>query len=645
MKRLLSYIAACLLAGALALALALPGFAVEVGPQPGPLPESPSAAARTDGNAAAPETPALVDAAAAPRYFLTNIGQSTTAKIQKPWGACWAFAVAGAIESSILKAEAAQAGADQSMLAPDSPAFAEPAFANLPLAPDVSERAMAWFAHEPQTEASGGAQSGEGYFLNAPSSDEQLSGGNFATAASALTAWQSLVSEEAAPYEYNGYAPGLTYPWYGSNPAYDARLEDWSLADELRSAEDLGWRVDEVLRLESPALTDADHAYTGYDEQATAAIKRTLVDVGGVAVALAMEQNIPADVLAGDHSGAEPSQSFTFSTWSQFDAASSVTQDHAAVIVGWDDAHPASSFQGTESGQPPADGAWLCKNSWGNDALYDRLGSPDEATRWGLVDAQGQASGYFWLSYHDHTIADLEAFAVTPVSESYQKLYQHDYVGASEYVTPVKYQGRVQAANVFTAQETELIQAVTAWTFQPNTRCAVTVGVLPAGFDRAIATPDQVMAASTPLSQAAATFSVPGFHTLELDTPALVVKEQSFTLTLEILAEPDASQDGEPAADASTYLGLEVAYLDEANPEQTTSANVVANEGETFVCIDGTTWMSIADLNAERASVRSQYDKEVDFVYGNAITKALANVTTMASPERVYEVLPLQPAS
>lgn len=612
----------------------------EEGPQPGPLPDP---SPRTEEAASTTAETPLVNAADAPQYFLPNAGQATTAKIQTPWGACWAFAVAGAIESSILKAANAEGRALQDLLSPNDPAFAEPDLSTLATAPDVSERAIAWFAHEPQTEASGGAQAGEGFSLIQPSAAEQLSGGNFATAASALTAWQSLVSEEAAPYEYNGYNAGSSLSWYGSNPAFDARMEDWSLPDDVRTAEDTGWRVSGVLRLPSPANTSESGEYTGYTAQATEAIKRTLIEVGGVAVALSMEQDIPADVLVGNPADAEPSESFTFSTWSQYSNASAVTQNHAAVILGWDDAYPAANFQGTSSGQPPADGAWLCKNSWGNDALFEDLGGADDATHWGLVDSTGQASGFFWLSYYDHTIADLEAFEVTPVEESYQQLYQHDHVGAAEYVTPVKYNGVVQAANVFTAQDTELLEAVTAWTFDADTGCVATIGVLPVGFDAASATPNEVMAASTPMARAFDVFPQAGFHTLQLDQPVLLAKGQQFTITLQISAEAGGldEQTGELTEGSDTYLGLEVAYQDAGTAGQTTAATTVANPGETFVNVSGMDWESVADLNAERVSVREQYDKELDFVYGNAITKGLANATSMADPVHIYEVVPL----
>ena len=50
--------------------------------------------------------------------------------------------------------------------------------------------------------------------------------------------------------------------------------------------------------------------------------------------------------------------------WAQY-SKTRTQPNHGACIVGWDDAFPASSFP--EGHRPPADGAWICRNSYSED--------------------------------------------------------------------------------------------------------------------------------------------------------------------------------------------------------------------------------------------------------------------------------------
>ena len=85
---------------------------------------------------------------------------------------------------------------------------------------------------------------------------------------------------------------------------------------------------------------------------------------------------------------------------------------HAIEIVGWDDNYPAENFKET----PSENGAWLVKNSWGDD--------------WGI-------NGFFWISYEDRDL-----FHPTKYFPSYQiksiekitedtKLLQNEIYGAT----------------------------------------------------------------------------------------------------------------------------------------------------------------------------------------------------------------------
>lgn len=77
------------------------------------------------------------------------------------------------------------------------------------------------------------------------------------------------------------------------------------------------------------------------------------------------------------------------------------TEDHAVVIVGWDDTYSKNNFT-----IPPAnDGAWLVKNNWGT--IFG-----DE--------------GYFWLSYEDASIAAKVHVIEAEAADTYDYIYQCD---------------------------------------------------------------------------------------------------------------------------------------------------------------------------------------------------------------------------
>lgn len=69
-----------------------------------------------------------------------------------------------------------------------------------------------------------------------------------------------------------------------------------------------------------------------------------------------------------------------------------LSSDHAVTLVGWDDDYSKDNFNSQY--KPPANGAFLIKNSWG-DNLYK--------------SNQSKPYGYFYLSYYDGSIRSIEA--------------------------------------------------------------------------------------------------------------------------------------------------------------------------------------------------------------------------------------------
>ena len=129
--------------------------------------------------------------------------------------------------------------------------------------------------------------------------------------------------------------------------------------------------------------------------------------------------------------------------------------DHAVLAVGWDDHYPKENFK--EGCRPEKDGAWLIRNSWGTD--------------WG-------DDGYFWLSYEDNTL-QLGSYFAMEAADNYQRNYQYDTLGWCFSVGFADESGgagaTAYAANIFTAEADEQMEAVSFYTTDAGTGYEISV--------------------------------------------------------------------------------------------------------------------------------------------------------------------------
>lgn len=108
-------------------------------------------------------------------------------------------------------------------------------------------------------------------------------------------------------------------------------------------------------------------------------------------------------------------------------------QSHVVAIVGWDDSFSKENFNPLM--QPQSDGAWLCKNSWGEN---------DCST------AEGY-EGYFWMSYETAALS-LSQFIMQSTDE-YDNTYQYQ-------ITSNDSVNSASAANIFTAKSDEKLKQI-----------------------------------------------------------------------------------------------------------------------------------------------------------------------------------------
>lgn len=98
-----------------------------------------------------------------------------------------------------------------------------------------------------------------------------------------------------------------------------------------------------------------------------------------------------------------------------------VVNGHSITVVGWDDNYSKDNFETIY--RPLNDGAWLCKNSWGD---YNDL-----------IINDNDFSGYFWISYEDYYLFNEDVFTTCYSIESMQEitenvsLYQNEEFGAT----------------------------------------------------------------------------------------------------------------------------------------------------------------------------------------------------------------------
>ena len=139
------------------------------------------------------------------------------------------------------------------------------------------------------------------------------------------------------------------------------------------------------------------------------------------------------------------------SMWTQ----NQLNANHAVAIVGWDDNYPASNFNAGR--RPSSDGAWLVRNSWGDD--------------WG-------DNGYVWISYEDTNFPLDVCFidGATPY-DSAVRVYETDYRTMGATWQPSGGSSETYGRGFCVSQTGESLQSVKA--LIPSSGCTVEIDAVP----------------------------------------------------------------------------------------------------------------------------------------------------------------------
>lgn len=248
--------------------------------------------------------------------------------------------------------------------------------------------------------------------------------------------------------------------------------------------------------------------------------------------------------------------------------------NHAVVIVGWDDDYSAQNF--VEGKQPPADGAWIVRNSWGESYGND---------------------GYFYLSYYDKTISAPETYDfVTRYAAGAPRqvtMSGWDFMPVMVY-SSVNMKQPVRSANVLDMSDAEsVLRYISVLTADLNVEVTADVYLLSEG---AKAPDDGVL-----LDRMVKEFEYGGYHRLALNHDFLLPAGASIGV---VVTQRAANRDGMvyalpyPISTNEKFVETSNVFL----PDETMEGNVCTvgcvGRGESFVKVGGE-WIDWADMLQE----------------------------------------------
>lgn len=230
--------------------------------------------------------------------------------------------------------------------------------------------------------------------------------------------------------------------------------------------------------------------------------------------------------------------------------------NHDVVIVGWDDDYPAENFKVV----PEGNGAFICQNSWGTHFGED---------------------GFFYVSYFDTNVGVSNvAYTKVEAADNYDVLHQSDLCGWSGQIGYDSAMGCF--ANVYQAQETEILRAVGFYAVGGDTEYQVAV----------ISDFESVVDLIDPKYVQAGYLQYPGYYTVELNESVQVDAGKKFAVVIQITTP------------GSTYpIAIEYAA------EELGDA-VILTDGQGYISSDGSFWENVEEAQESNLCLKVYADLE-----------------------------------